>query len=51
MWKKVKPYVVSILIALTVEGFSVLLTMNNMQIYEDVKTPTLSPPSILFPIV
>lgn len=51
MWKKAKPYVVSILIALAVGGFSALLTMNNMDIYGQIKAPPLSPPSILFPIV
>ena len=51
MWKKIKPYVISIAIALGVGGFSALLTMGNMEIYNEVETPPLSPPSILFPIV
>ncbi len=51
MWKKIKPYVISILIALGVGGLSALLTMGNMEIYNEVETPPLSPPSILFPIV
>ena len=51
MWNKIKPYVISVLIPLAVGGTSALLTMKNMDIYEQVKTPPLSPPSILFPIV
>ena len=51
MWKKIKPYVISIILALAVGGLSALLTMGNMDIYNEVKTPPLSPPSILFPIV
>lgn len=51
MWKKIKPYVISILISLAVGGLSALLTRNNMDIYETINTPPLSPPSILFPIV
>ncbi len=51
MWKKIKPYVISIAIALAVGGLSAFLTMENMSIYEELKTPPLSPPSILFPIV
>ncbi len=49
--KKIKPYVLSVLIALAVGGLSALLTMNNMNIYSEIDTPPLSPPAILFPIV
>jgi len=49
--KTVWVYILSILIALGVGGLSALLAMGNMQIYEQVKTPPLSPPSLLFPIV
>ena len=49
--KKIKTYVVSILIPLAVGGVSALLTMNNMNIYSEIDTPALSPPAILFPIV
>ena len=49
--EKIKPYVISIGIALAVGGLSAVLTMGNMDIYEKVNTPPLSPPSILFPIV
>lgn len=49
--KKIKPYVISILLALATGGISAFLTRNNMNIYQEVNTPPLSPPSILFPIV
>ena len=49
--KKIKSYVVSILIPLAVGGLSALLTMNNMNLYSEINTPALSPPAILFPIV
>lgn len=51
MWKKIKPYIIAIAIPLGVGGLSALLTMGNMDIYNEVNTPPLSPPSILFPIV
>ncbi|MBQ6625264.1 MAG: tryptophan-rich sensory protein [Clostridia bacterium] len=51
MWKKYKTYIISILIALGVGGLSALLTSNNMNLYNEIITPPLSPPSILFPIV
>lgn len=51
MWLKIKPYVISIAIALTVGGLSALLTTDNMMIYQDTIRPTLAPPAFLFPIV
>ena len=51
MKQKIKPYIISILIALAVGALSAFLTRNNMDIYSEVVTPPLSPPSILFPIV
>ena len=51
MKSKIKPYVVSILIALAVGGLSAFLTRNSMDIYGEFITPPLSPPSFLFPIV
>ncbi len=51
MWQKIKPYLISVAIALAVGGLSAFLTRNSMNIYEEVQTPPLSPPSILFPIV
>ncbi|MBQ8351579.1 MAG: tryptophan-rich sensory protein [Clostridia bacterium] len=51
MWRTIKPYVISIAIALGVGGLSALLTRNSMQIYADIVQPPLAPPPILFPIV
>ena len=51
MLSKIKPYAISVLIALAVGGLSALLTMGNMDIYKELLTPPLAPPSILFPIV
>ena len=51
MCNKIKPYIISILIALGIGGASALLTLNNMNLYDYIQRPPLSPPSILFPIV
>ena len=51
MWKKIKPYVISTLIALAVGGLTAFLTRNDMDIYKEIVLPPLAPPSILFPIV
>ena len=51
MWKKIKPYVISIVIALGVGGLAAFLTRNSMDIYKEIVLPPLAPPSILFPIV
>ena len=51
MWKKIKPYVISIAIALAVGGLSAFLTRNDMDVYKEIALPPLAPPSILFPIV
>ncbi len=52
MWKKIKPYVISIAVALGVGALSAWLTKNGMDIYnESVTKPMLSPPMALFPIV
>ena len=44
MQGKTKPYVYSIALTLAVGGLSALLTAGNMNIYEKVKMPPLSPP-------
>ena len=49
--KKAKPYIFSILLALTVGGLSALATANNMNIYDKINEPPLSPPGWLFPVV
>ncbi len=51
MFKKIKPYIISVVIALAVGGLSALVTMQNMNMFDDINMPPLSPPSILFPIV
>ena len=49
--KKAKSYIFSILLALTVGGLSALATANNMNIYDKINPPPLSPPGWLFPVV
>ena len=51
MFKKIKPYIITLLIPLAVGGLSAFLTKANMSLYRDVVTPPLSPPSFLFPLV
>ena len=51
MWKKIKPYIISVAIALAVGGLAAFLTRGDMDIYKEIVLPPLAPPSILFPIV
>ncbi len=51
MWKKYKPYIISIAISVGVGGLAAFLTRNNMDIYDRINMPPLSPPGWLFPIV
>lgn len=51
MWKKIKPYVISILIPLAVGGLAAWLTMDSMDVYARINQPPLAPPGWLFPIV
>lgn len=51
MFKKIKPYAISILISVGVGALSALITRGNMDLYDEIRTPPLAPPSILFPIV
>ncbi|MBQ7969326.1 MAG: tryptophan-rich sensory protein [Clostridia bacterium] len=44
-------FIISIIIPLAVGISAAFLTMDSMDIYSSIKTPPLSPPSILFPIV
>ena len=48
---KWKSLLINIAIPLVVGGLSALLTMNSMEKYKDLRTPPLSPPSWIFPIV
>ncbi len=51
MQKKTLSYIISIAAALIVGSLSALLTSDSMDIYSTAKTPPLSPPGIIFPIV
>ncbi len=51
MLKKIITYAVSIAVALGIGSLSALATSGSMDIYSSVETPSLSPPSIVFPIV
>ncbi len=51
MIKKIITYIVSIIIPLLVGGFSAFLTMGEMNGYEKLIQPPLSPPPVVFPIV
>lgn len=51
MWNKIKPYVISVAIALAVGGLSALLTAGSMDLYSEIVKPPLAPPSFLFPVV
>ena len=50
MWQKIKPYVISVLIALGVGGLAAFITSGNMDLYENIVKPPLAPPSWLFPV-
>ena len=51
MKHKLRPYIISVAVSVGVGLLSALLTRGNMDIYKEVVTPPLSPPSFLFPIV
>lgn len=51
MKKNIKTYVISILIPLAVGGLSAFFTRNDMDLYKEIITPPLAPPSWLFPVV
>lgn len=51
MWKKIKPYIISIAIALGVGALSAFFTSDSMDIYQTLVKPSLAPPSFIFPIV
>ena len=51
MWKKYKSFIISILTALAVGGFSALLTKGNTDLFSEINRPPLSPPAFLFPVV
>ena len=51
MFKKYKYYIISILIALAVGGLSALATRSNMNVFDEITKPPLTPPSAAFGIV
>lgn len=51
MIKKLKPYIISILLTLAIGGLASLLTSSNADVYHNLNRPALAPPPILFPIV
>ena len=51
MWKKIKPYVIGIAIALGVGALSAIFTRGSMSEYESLNKPPLSPPGAVFPFV
>ncbi len=51
MQKKIKSYVIGILIPVSVGLLSAYLTRDSMDIYQSITRPSLSPPALLFPIV
>ena len=51
MWKKYKPYVISIVATLLVGALASFLTRDSMDIYGRLNMPPLSPPASIFPIV
>lgn len=48
--EKYKYYIISVAIALGIGLLSTLITMGNMELFDDIRKPTLSPPAFLFPI-
>lgn len=48
---KLLTFIIAIIIPLATGGFSAFLTKDNMNIYGEINTPPLSPPSFLFPVV
>lgn len=51
IWGKIRPYVISVAIALGIGTLSALITVKDMKLYAEIVTPLLAPPAILFPIV
>ena len=51
MKRTLKSFIIAILIPLLVGGLSALISSSNMDLYEYIIRPPLSPPSFLFPIV
>ncbi len=44
-------FVIAIIVPLAIGGFSAFLTRENMNLYDEINSPPLSPPAFLFPVV
>ncbi len=51
MWKNIKPYLISVLIALAVGTLAALLSKDSMSMYQEIVKPALAPPGWVFPVV
>ncbi len=51
MLKKIKPYIIGIVIPVAVGVLAAFLTRDSMDIYKQIVKPPLAPPGIVFPIV
>ena len=51
MNKSKKTKIIFILISLAVGGLSAFLTRNNMNVFDTIQKPPLTPPAVVFPIV
>ncbi len=51
MRKKYRTFIILISVSLAIGGFSALLTSGNMQLFDEISKPPLSPPAFLFPVV
>lgn len=49
--RSILTFIIAIIIPLFIGGLSAFLTRDNMNIYDEINTPPLSPPGILFPVV
>ena len=50
MWTKLKPYLISIVIALGIGGLAAFLIKDNLAMYERIIRPALAPKAYVFPI-
>ena len=50
MWTKLKPYLISIVIALGIGGLAAFLIKDNLAMYERIIRPVLAPKTYVFPI-
>ncbi len=50
MWTKLKPYLISIVIALGIGGLAAFLIKDNLAMYERIIRPVLAPKAYVFPI-